>query len=60
MSRSNDYNGWDDQQDYRRIKKSENKKNKKRMNSKELMERWGKYDDDDDLYSDREKFGKGR
>lgn len=56
MGKSNDgYNDWNDRVS-RKNKKAENRKNKKRINSHDIMERWS--DDDDDLYRDREKFNK--
>jgi hypothetical protein len=58
MARSNDssYGEWDDRIS-RRAKKAENKKNKKRINSNDIMERWSyRQSDDDEFYTDREKF----
>lgn len=55
MGRSNDYNDWDDRIS-RKNRKAENRKNRKRVNSNELMERFGRKDDDDDLYQNSEKF----
>lgn len=55
MARSHDYNEWDDRIS-RKNRKAENRKNRKRVNSNELMERFGRKDDDDDLYCEGEKF----
>ena len=50
MGKSNDgTSDWND-----RI----SRKNKKRINSQNIMERWSHNDSDDDLYQDREKFRK--
>ena len=55
MGRNNDYNDWEDRIS-RKNRKSENKKNRKRVNSNELMERFGRNEGDDDLYENGEKF----
>jgi len=56
MGKSNDdYGGWEDRIS-RRNRKSENKKNRKRVNSNEIMERFGRDESDDDLYNKQEKF----
>jgi hypothetical protein len=55
MSRSNDYSDWDDRIS-KKNRKAENRKNRKRVNSNELMERFGRKDDDDDFYENTEKF----
>jgi hypothetical protein len=56
MGKSNDWaNDWDDRIS-RKNRRAENRKNKKRMNSNDIMERWSSDNDDDDLYRDREKF----
>lgn len=55
MGRSNDYNDWDDRIS-RKLRKAETRKNRKRVNSKELMERFGRDEGDDDLYENGEKF----
>lgn len=56
MARSNDYHEWDDKIS-RKNRKAENRKNRKRVNSNELMERFGRKDDyDDALYCEGEKF----
>jgi len=55
MGRSHDYNEWDDRVS-RKNRKAENRKNRRRVNSNELMERFGRKEDDDDLYENSEKF----
>ena len=55
MGRSNDYNDWDDRIS-KKNRKAETRKNRKRVNSNELMERFGRRDDDDDFYENTEKF----
>jgi len=55
MGRSQDYNEWEDRIS-RKNRKAETKKNRKRVNSNELMERYGRNNDDDDLYNEGEKF----
>jgi|Laugrespbdmm15sd_2_1035082.scaffolds.fasta_scaffold122097_2 hypothetical protein len=58
MGKSNDgTSDWNDRIS-RKNKKAENRKNKKRINSQNIMERWSNNDSDDDLYQDREKFHK--
>lgn len=56
MGKSNhNSNDWDDRIS-RKNRKAENRKNKKRMNSQDIMERWSQNNDNDDLYQNREKF----
>jgi len=55
MGKSNDGYDWDDRIS-RKNRKAENRKNKKRMNSQDIMERWSDDGNNDDLYCDREKF----
>ena len=58
MGKSNDssYSEWDDKFS-RKARKSDNRKQKKRMNSSDIMDRWSKgHSDDDDFYTDKEKF----
>jgi hypothetical protein len=55
MGRSQDYNEWEDRIS-RKNRKAETRKNRKRVNSNELMERYGRNNDDDDLYNEGEKF----
>lgn len=55
MARSNDYNEWEDRIS-RKNRKAETRKNRKRVNSNELMERYGRNDDDENLYNEGEKF----
>ena len=52
---NNNVNDWDDRIS-RKNRKAENRKNKKRINSQNIMERWSHDDGNDDLYQDREKF----
>jgi hypothetical protein len=54
-SNNNYSNDWDDRIS-RKNRKAENRKNKKRINSHDIMEKWS--DDNDDLYCNREKFNK--
>lgn len=55
MSKSYSYNEWDDRIS-RKNRKAENRKNRKRVNSNEIMERFRRGEDDEDFYRDNEKF----